>query len=345
MTYLQEKGYRDYGHDMDNTDTLLECGLGFTCDFEKSREFVGQAHVLEQKRRSKEEGGLRRRMANILLEDPEPLLHHGEVLWRNGERVSYIRAGSYGHTLGGSVGLAMLESSEGITKSFVQEGEWQVEIGNQKYPCRVSLAPFYDPCSLRVKDRSVRSYSSASTTPFNRASSYGFTHSPAQKTPSRSFSSGVGGITGDIPRGGLGIQPGQVAESLRSFSQTDVDAFANITRDNNTLHRDGAETDSTHPLDRGDRKPVVHGMLVATLFSHIFGTLIPGCMYRKQRLVFRLPVHVDDPVVGRIKVLRVRNQDKQTLVRCETQVDLIRGPKRQMCLEGEADVVLPFRSS
>ena len=23
-----EKGYRDYGHDMDNTDTLLECGFG-----------------------------------------------------------------------------------------------------------------------------------------------------------------------------------------------------------------------------------------------------------------------------------------------------------------------------
>jgi len=30
-----EKGYRDYGHDMDNTDTVLECGLGFCCDFEK----------------------------------------------------------------------------------------------------------------------------------------------------------------------------------------------------------------------------------------------------------------------------------------------------------------------
>jgi glycine cleavage system aminomethyltransferase T len=24
-----EKGYRDYGHDIDNTDTPLEAGLGF----------------------------------------------------------------------------------------------------------------------------------------------------------------------------------------------------------------------------------------------------------------------------------------------------------------------------
>ena len=138
---------------MDNTDTLLECGLGFTCDFNKEREFIGQTRVLEQKETAKEQGGLRRRMVNVLLSNPEPLMHHGEILWRNGTPMSDIRAASYGHTLGGAVGLAMLESSDsGITKNFMQEGEWQVEIGSQKYPCRVSLAPFYDPKSLRVKD-------------------------------------------------------------------------------------------------------------------------------------------------------------------------------------------------
>ena len=137
---------------MDNTDTLLECGLGFTCDFTKEREFIGQLRVQEQKAMAKEQGGLRRRMAHILVSDPEPLLHHGEILWRNGERVSDVRYASYGHTLGGAVGLTMLESSDrAITKSYIQEGEWEVEIGNKKYPCQVSLAPFYDPKSLRVK--------------------------------------------------------------------------------------------------------------------------------------------------------------------------------------------------
>ena len=48
-----EKGYRDYGHDMDNTDTILEVGLGFTCDFEKPSGFIGMDAVLEHKRRSK----------------------------------------------------------------------------------------------------------------------------------------------------------------------------------------------------------------------------------------------------------------------------------------------------
>ena len=100
----------------------------------------------------KQQGGLTKRMANVKLLDSEPMLFHGEVLWRNGERVSYIRAGSYGHSLGASVGLAMLESSnEPINKRFLDSGDWEVEIAGTKFPCELSFAPFYDPKSTRVK--------------------------------------------------------------------------------------------------------------------------------------------------------------------------------------------------
>jgi len=44
---LLEKGYRDYGHDMDNTDELVSTGLAFTCDFEKQGGFVGKEAVLK----------------------------------------------------------------------------------------------------------------------------------------------------------------------------------------------------------------------------------------------------------------------------------------------------------
>ena len=327
-----EKGFPDYGHDMDNTDTLLECGLGFTCDFGKVREFVGQSAVLEQKRRAKEEGGLRKRMVNVLLDDPEPLLHHGEVLWRDDKPVSYIRAGSYGHTLRGSVGLAMLQSPDkSITKSFLQEGDWQVEIGHQKYPCRVSLAPFYDPKSLRVKG--------LPTSP--SMSSFTSQHPPHQTTK-RTFSSSAvahAQITGTIPRGGRGIEAGQFAESRRTFSQDDVDTFARITRDVNPLHQQALPSSSDDDDDEllAKDKPVVHGMLVATLFTHIFGTLIPGCWYRKQDLFFRRAVRVDDAVVGRIHVTRVRAKGAWTLVQCETQVT----HGSEVCVQGQAEVALP----
>ena len=42
-------GYRDYGHDIDNLDTLHEVGLGFTADLKKHAGFVGDRTVQLQK--------------------------------------------------------------------------------------------------------------------------------------------------------------------------------------------------------------------------------------------------------------------------------------------------------
>ena len=40
-----EKGYRDYGHDIDNTDSVLEAGLGFAVDLDKPGGFLGRDAV------------------------------------------------------------------------------------------------------------------------------------------------------------------------------------------------------------------------------------------------------------------------------------------------------------
>ena len=142
-----EKGYRDYGHDMDNTDTLLECGLGFTCDYEKEGGFRGRAAVLAQK----EKGGLRKRMVQVLVNDPEPMMHHAEILYRDGVIVGDVRAASYGHTLGGSVGLAMVDGGEVINKKYINEGKWEVDIAGKRYAVTVSLRPLYDAKNLKIK--------------------------------------------------------------------------------------------------------------------------------------------------------------------------------------------------
>lgn len=94
-----EKGYRDYGHDLDNTDTLLEAGLGFTADFEKPGGFIGMEAVQAQKAAVGSVSKLPKRMIQVLLDDPEPFLHHGEVVYRDNEVVGDVRAGSFGHTV------------------------------------------------------------------------------------------------------------------------------------------------------------------------------------------------------------------------------------------------------
>jgi 4-methylaminobutanoate oxidase (formaldehyde-forming) len=142
-----EKGYRDYGHDMDNTDTIFEVGLDFFVNLEKEGGFIGREAVLKQK----EAGPPTRRLVHLLVKDPEPLLYHAEVVHRNGTPVGDVRAGSYGFTLGGAVGLAMIEADMPIDQSYLEEGDWQVDIAGTLYPAEVSLRPMYDPDMKRIK--------------------------------------------------------------------------------------------------------------------------------------------------------------------------------------------------
>jgi 4-methylaminobutanoate oxidase (formaldehyde-forming) len=86
----------------------------------------------------------------VKLLDPLPLLYHGEILLRDGEVVGYVRAGSYGHTLGGAVGLAMVDATEPITADYLATGTWEVEVAGVKVPATTSLRPMYDPTNEKV---------------------------------------------------------------------------------------------------------------------------------------------------------------------------------------------------
>ncbi len=142
-----EKGYRDYGHDIDNTDSVLEVGLGFAVDLDKPGGFIGRDAVLAKKAA----GPMTRRLVQVLVQDPEPMLFHAEVLHRDGREVGYVRAASYGHTLGGAVGLAMVEAGEPLDQAWLDSGQWEVDIAGTRYPAATSLRPLYDPKNERIK--------------------------------------------------------------------------------------------------------------------------------------------------------------------------------------------------
>ncbi len=144
-----EKAYRDYGHDLDNTDDAYETGLSFAVDLNKP-DFVGKAYCVEKKAK----GPLyHRRLFQVRVLDPEPLLYHGEVIYRDDAPVGYVRAGSYGHTLGGGVGLAMIDAGQPINKAYRTEGKWEIDVGGRHYPIALAppMRPFYDPKMQRVR--------------------------------------------------------------------------------------------------------------------------------------------------------------------------------------------------
>ncbi len=142
-----EKAYREYAHDMDNTDTPLEAGLGFAVKFDKPGGFIGRDALLRQK----EERVLKRRLVQFLLEDPEPLLHYGEIIYRDGEQVGYIKTGGYGFTLGGAVGLGFVESEDDVSSDFIKSGSFEIDIAGERYSAKASLRPIYDPRNEKVR--------------------------------------------------------------------------------------------------------------------------------------------------------------------------------------------------
>jgi glycine cleavage system aminomethyltransferase T/glycine/D-amino acid oxidase-like deaminating enzyme len=142
-----EKGYRDYGHDIDNTDVPDEAGLGFALDLKKPAGFIGKEAVVAHRAK----GPLTRRLVQVFIKDPEPLMHHAEVVLRDGVAVGYVRAASYGHTLGGAVGLAMIEPRVAIDATYLNSGKWEVDIAGRLYPALVSARPLYDPGMERIR--------------------------------------------------------------------------------------------------------------------------------------------------------------------------------------------------
>jgi len=155
---------------------------------------------------------------------------------------------------------------------------------------------------------------------------------------------------------------GQYAASDRVFSAKDVVRFGTLVGDPNPLHTqwdldhlpallehhpmihpddknaEGISNDNNHPTYS---KILVHGMLVSSLFTSIFGTLIPGAVYLKQSLEFARPVFVGEKVTGTIAIERIhRWRRKGLILTCDTTVTSHTDPEDGR-VRGKADVWLP----
>jgi len=142
-----EKAYRHWGHDISDEDTPLEAGLHFAIAWKKAGGFVGR-EALERQR----EAGLRRRLVAVALGRTDRMLYHNEPIWRNGELVGRISSAMFGHTVGAPLGLGYLANGGApVTPEWIAAGHYEVEVADERIPARVSLQPFYDPASERVK--------------------------------------------------------------------------------------------------------------------------------------------------------------------------------------------------
>ena len=84
------------------------------------------------------------------LADPEPLLYHNEPIVRDGEIVSFLTSGNYGHHLGAAVGLGYVPCAS-ETADSVLASSYEVEVAGTRVAADVSLRPMYDPKAERTR--------------------------------------------------------------------------------------------------------------------------------------------------------------------------------------------------
>ena len=144
-----EKGYRDYGHDIDNTDSVLEAGLGFAVDLDKPGGFIGRDAVLAQEGRGPADPAAR---AGPASRTRSRMLFHAELVLarRQAGRLRPRRVVRLHRSAARSAWRWSRPASRSTRRtSRAPTGRSRSPAGC--YPATASLRPLYDPQMLRVK--------------------------------------------------------------------------------------------------------------------------------------------------------------------------------------------------
>ena len=121
---------------------------------------------------------------------------------------------------------------------------------------------------------------------------------------------------------------GQTASMKKAFDYEDVKVFADISLDNNPIHLDPDYAEHTLFGRR-----IVHGFLVGSLISAVFGTKLPGpgAIYLHQEMDFRKPVFHGEEITATVVVSGMK-KEKSVLyfdTKCENE-------KGEVVIEGKA---------
>ena len=126
---------------------------------------------------------------------------------------------------------------------------------------------------------------------------------------------------------------GQKASLSKTFTRADVEYFAGLSGDYNPLHLDEEYAKTTR-----FGKPILHGLLTASLLSGLLGNHLPGhgCVYLGQTLRFVKPVYAGDTVTAHAEVLEYKPE--KGFIRLKT---ICTNQNGETVIEGEAAMLVP----
>ncbi len=126
---------------------------------------------------------------------------------------------------------------------------------------------------------------------------------------------------------------GQTYNCEFKFSQADVVAFADVSGDHNPVHFDKAFAATTI-----FKRPILPGMLSASVFSKVLGTLFPGdgTIYLKQSLDFLKPMYVDTDYIALFTVKEIIKEKNRAVIETVIKQKVTGG---LVCISGEAEIM------
>jgi aminomethyltransferase len=133
-----EMGFALYGHEIDDTITPLEAGLGWIVKLDKGAPFPG----LEALRAQKERGVLRKLVGFKLLGRGIP--RQGYPVWCDDRQVDVVRSGGQSPSLGIPIGTTFLPADRAKVGT-----RFEVECRGERLPAEVVRRPFWDRGSAR----------------------------------------------------------------------------------------------------------------------------------------------------------------------------------------------------
>ena len=121
----------------------------------------------------------------------------------------------------------------------------------------------------------------------------------------------------------------------QTITDADVKAFSGVSGDKNPIHMN----DDYAQKSRFKRR-IAHGLMIASYFSGLFGTKLPGegAVYVSQSLFFKRPVYIGDTVTATVIV------EKVDLIKRRVFFETIATVRNKIMIDGKAELYIPLNN-
>ena len=116
------------------------------------------------------------------------------------------------------------------------------------------------------------------------------------------------------------LKIGDRASIIKRFVNEDILIFSELSQDKNPIHLDAKFASKTN-----FGRKIVHGMLIASLFSGLLGEKLPGkgTIYLGQTITFIKPVFINEEVTASVEIKYIRKDKPIYTLKtiCETKLN------------------------